>query len=116
LFGERSHGTLIGNHSFRGTGITAFLKNGGAIENAAAMVNHTSTRTTQLYDRRRDDVSPCGGVGAQSPTSRKGPRYTHRTETEALLKGQKPLKATVIVISQSVRIFWQRAFATAAML
>jgi site-specific recombinase XerD len=49
--------TLIGNHSFRGTGITAFLKNGGAIENAAAMANHASTRTTQLYDRRRDDVS-----------------------------------------------------------
>jgi site-specific recombinase XerD len=49
--------TLIGNHSFRGTGITAYLKNGGAIENAAAMANHASTRTTQLYDRRRDDVS-----------------------------------------------------------
>jgi len=49
--------TLIGNHSFRGTGITAFLKNGGAIENAAAMANHASTKTTQLYDRRRDDVS-----------------------------------------------------------
>jgi hypothetical protein len=26
-------------------------------ENAAAMANHASTRTTQLYDRRRDDVS-----------------------------------------------------------
>jgi integrase len=49
--------TLIGNHSFRGTGITAFLKNGGAIENAAAMANHASTKTTQLYDRRRDEVS-----------------------------------------------------------
>jgi site-specific recombinase XerD len=49
--------TLIGNHSFRGTGITAFLKNGGSIENAAAMANHASTKTTQLYDRRRDDVS-----------------------------------------------------------
>jgi hypothetical protein len=49
--------TLIGNHSFRGTGITAFLKNGGAIENATAMANHASTKTTQLYDRRRDDVS-----------------------------------------------------------
>jgi hypothetical protein len=37
--------------------ITTFLKNGGALENAAAMANHASTRTTQLYDRRRDDVS-----------------------------------------------------------
>jgi hypothetical protein len=33
------------------------LKNGGTLEKAAAMANHTSTRTTQLYDRRRDEVS-----------------------------------------------------------
>jgi WD40 repeat protein len=32
-------------------------KNGGTLEKAAAMANHTSTRTTQLYDRRRDEVS-----------------------------------------------------------
>jgi integrase len=50
-------GTKIGNHTFRATGITAYLKNGGTLENAAAMANHVSTRTTQLYDRRRDDVS-----------------------------------------------------------
>ncbi|MGN8134626.1 tyrosine-type recombinase/integrase [Paraburkholderia sp. 22099] len=50
-------GTAIGNHTFRATGITAYLKNGGTLENAAAMANHASTRTTQLYDRRRDDVS-----------------------------------------------------------
>lgn len=50
-------GTKIGNHTFRATGITAYLKNGGTLENAASMANHASTRTTQLYDRRRDDVS-----------------------------------------------------------
>jgi len=50
--------TKIGNHTFRATGITAYLKNGGTLEKAAAMANHASTRTTQLYDRRRDDVSP----------------------------------------------------------
>ena len=50
-------GTRIGNHTFRATGITAYLKNGGTIENAAAMANHASTRTTQLYDRRRDEIS-----------------------------------------------------------
>jgi site-specific recombinase XerD len=50
-------GTAIGNHTFRATGITAYLKNGGTLENAAAMANHASTRTTQLYDRRNDDVS-----------------------------------------------------------
>ncbi len=49
--------TRLGNHSFRATGITAYLKNGGTLEKAAAMANHASTRTTQLYDRRRDEVS-----------------------------------------------------------
>jgi integrase/recombinase XerC len=50
-------GTKIGNHTFRATGITAYLKNGGTLEKAAAMANHSSTRTTQLYDRRSDEVS-----------------------------------------------------------
>lgn len=49
--------TKVGNHSFRATGITAYLKNGGTLEKAAAMANHASTRTTQLYDRRFDDFS-----------------------------------------------------------
>ncbi|WEA23719.1 tyrosine-type recombinase/integrase [Pseudomonas juntendi] len=49
--------TLIGNHTFRATGITTYLKNGGTLENAAAMANHASTRTTQLYDRRLDEIS-----------------------------------------------------------
>ena len=49
--------TKLGNHSFRATGITAYLKNGGTLEKAAAMANHASTRTPQLYDRRRDEVS-----------------------------------------------------------
>ena len=49
--------TKLGNHSFRATGITAYLKNGGTLEKAAAMANHTSTRTTQLDDRRHDEVS-----------------------------------------------------------
>jgi integrase len=49
--------TKLGNHGFRATGITAYLKNGGTLETAAAMANHASTRTTQLYDRRLDEVS-----------------------------------------------------------
>jgi integrase len=49
--------TLLGNHSFRATGITAYLKNGGTLEKAASMANHASTRTTQLYDRRREEMS-----------------------------------------------------------
>ena len=49
--------TKVGNHSFRATGITAYLKNGGTLEKAAYMANHASSRTTQLYDRRRDETS-----------------------------------------------------------
>lgn len=49
--------TKVGNHSFRATGITAYLKNGGTLEKAKTMANHASTRTTQLYDRRSDDVT-----------------------------------------------------------
>jgi len=37
--------------------ITAYLKNGGTLEKAAAMANHASTRTMQPYDRRRDEAS-----------------------------------------------------------
>lgn len=43
-------------HSFRGTGITIFLENGGDIETAAWIAGHASTRTTQLYDRRRQRI------------------------------------------------------------
>ncbi len=61
MIGRRAIGgaieTKIGNHTFRATGITAYLKNGGQLETAAAMANHASTRTTQLYDRRSDQVS-----------------------------------------------------------
>lgn len=49
--------TAVSNHTFRATGITAYLKNGGTLEKAAAMANHSSTKTTQLYDRRSDDVT-----------------------------------------------------------
>jgi site-specific recombinase XerD len=49
--------TAICNHTFRATGITAYLSNGGTIERAAVIAGHASTRTTQLYDRRPDDVT-----------------------------------------------------------
>jgi site-specific recombinase XerD len=49
--------TKLGNHSFRASGIAAYLKNGGTLEKAAAMANHASTRTRQLCDRRRDELS-----------------------------------------------------------
>jgi integrase/recombinase XerC len=49
--------TKIGNHTLRAPGITACLRNGGTLERAATMANHASTRTTQLYDRRSDDIT-----------------------------------------------------------
>ncbi|MGC1861334.1 MAG: tyrosine-type recombinase/integrase, partial [Methylocystis sp.] len=48
--------TRVGNHTFCATGVTAYLKNGGTLERAAQMANHASTRTTQLYDRRAEEV------------------------------------------------------------
>ena len=49
--------TRIGCHSFRATGITDYLRNGGRLEIAQQMANHESARTTGLYDRRGDLVS-----------------------------------------------------------
>ncbi len=47
----------IGCHTFRATGITAYLEAGGTLENAQAIAAHESLRTTQLYDRRGDEVT-----------------------------------------------------------
>ncbi len=49
--------TKIGNHTFRATGLTAYQKNGGTLEKAARMASHASTRTTQLYGRREEDIT-----------------------------------------------------------
>jgi integrase/recombinase XerD len=44
-------------HTFRATGITAYLDNGGSIENAQAIAAHASPRTTKLYDRTSDAIT-----------------------------------------------------------
>jgi len=49
--------TRAGCHTFRATGITAYLKNNGALEHAQTIANHSSPRTTKLYDRRSDEIS-----------------------------------------------------------
>jgi len=49
-FGDR-----ICCHTFRATGITAYLENKGTIEGAQAIATHESPRTTKLYDRRQDE-------------------------------------------------------------
>lgn len=47
----------IGCHTFRATGLTAYLENGGTLENAQEIAAHESLRTTQLYDRRAEGVT-----------------------------------------------------------
>ncbi len=44
-------------HTFRATGITAYLENGGTIENAQAIANHGDPRVTKLYDRTSDEIT-----------------------------------------------------------
>ncbi len=55
---DRSPIRGLAHHTFRATGITAYLKNGGTLEKAAMIANHASTRTTQLYDHRSDGGQP----------------------------------------------------------
>ena len=71
----------IGNHTFRATGITAYLANGGALEHAQEMAAHESPRTTKLYDR--DEGAAHAGRGGEDqamtryttpPTSCRGRR------------------------------------------
>jgi integrase len=49
-------------HTFHATGITAYLENGGTLENAAMIAAHKSPRTTKLYDRT-------GALAAGLPSS-----------------------------------------------
>ena len=49
--------TRVTNHTFRATGITIYLENGGKLEAAQQMANHESSRTTGLYDRRTDLIA-----------------------------------------------------------
>ncbi|MCY4659490.1 MAG: tyrosine-type recombinase/integrase [Acidobacteria bacterium] len=44
-------------HTFRATGITAYLSNGGTLEHAQRIAGHASPKTTKLYDRTADAVS-----------------------------------------------------------
>lgn len=44
-------------HTFRATGITAYLEGGGTIEKAQQIAAHESPRTTKLYDRTDDELT-----------------------------------------------------------
>jgi integrase len=49
--------TKLGCHTFRATGITVYLLNGGLLEYAQQMAAHESAGTTKLYDRRNDQAT-----------------------------------------------------------
>ena len=44
-------------HTFRATGITTYLTNGGTREHAQQTAAHASPKTTKMYDRTADTVS-----------------------------------------------------------
>ena len=54
---QASLGVAANCHTFRATGITAYLLNGGTVENAQAIAAHESPRTTKLFDRTAKEIS-----------------------------------------------------------
>jgi integrase/recombinase XerD len=50
-------GERICCHTFRATGITAYLRNGGKLETAQEIACHSSPRTTKLYDRTSSEIT-----------------------------------------------------------
>ena len=91
-------------HSFRGTGITEYLRNGGDLEVAARIAGHESTRTTQLYNRlsrsTRSSASTSERSGAcdallerLAPVNRKA-----GDETAPTLAGKRPIRPDPVVI------------------
>ena len=44
-------------HTFRATGITVYLSNGGTLEHAQRIAGHASPKTTKLYDRTADTIT-----------------------------------------------------------
>ena len=49
--------TDICSHTFRATGITEYMRNGGQLEKAQMMAAHASSETTQMYNRVEDNVT-----------------------------------------------------------
>ena len=47
----------ISCHTFRATGITAYLLAGGSLAHAQRIAAHESPKTTKLYERTGDEVS-----------------------------------------------------------
>lgn len=49
--------TEASNHTFRASGITNYLRNGGSRDHAQKIAAHADVRTTALYDRRNEAIS-----------------------------------------------------------
>jgi integrase len=49
--------TPVGCHTWRATGVTVYLENGGRLEHAQQMAGHESPRTTKLYDRTKNEIT-----------------------------------------------------------
>ena len=56
LYSDHDAFDLVDGNTFRATGITAYLSNGGTIEHAQQIAGHASPKTTKLYDRTSDAV------------------------------------------------------------
>jgi hypothetical protein len=61
-------------NTFRATGITAYLSNGGALEHAQEMAAHESPRTTKLYDRTKERLTRTDQVVNSRITVKHGAR------------------------------------------
>jgi hypothetical protein len=103
----------VRNHSFRATGITAYLNAGGTLENAQAMAAHESPCTTKLYDRTGDETQldkveriTIRGVIAYVQV-RHSPRASdHRTGVLTTFLGSRTMRSsshagTVVIISKT---------------
>ena len=49
--------TTTSPHSWRGSGITEYLRAGGTLETAQEIAAHESSRTTKLYDRSQSEIT-----------------------------------------------------------
>ena len=49
--------TISRPHSWRGSGITEYLRNGGNLETAPEIAAHESSRTTKLCDRGPGEIT-----------------------------------------------------------
>jgi hypothetical protein len=52
--------------TFRATGITTYLQNGGTLEHAQTIANNESPRTTKLYHRTREELRSRNSSGSTS--------------------------------------------------